>query len=152
RGNRGAALPQRVRVATLAGAAVVSQGMHSSHRCLAWILTSAVLGGGFACRQPAPPRVSPVPEDSALAEQAALYALPLVIMDLTREAFFAGPMAADATPNRFLHIPILANPSFRAVIRPNVDTLYSTAWLELASEPVLLTLPASEGRYFLIQC
>jgi hypothetical protein len=37
-------------------------------------------------------------------------------------------------------------------VRPNVDTLYSTAWLDLRSEPVLLTLPPGDGRYFLVQC
>jgi hypothetical protein len=87
-----------------------------------------------------------------LAAQAALYALPLVIMDMTREQFFANPAATVATPNRFFHIPILANASFRAVVRPNVDTLYSTAWLDLASEPVVMTMPPSNGRYFILQC
>jgi hypothetical protein len=87
-----------------------------------------------------------------LAAGATLYALPLVIIDLTREETFADPAAADATPNRFFHIPILANASFRTVVRPNVDTLYSTAWLDLTSEPVLLTVPPSNGRYFMIQC
>jgi hypothetical protein len=52
-----------------------------------------------------PPAAAPAPSAAgtdARAEQAALYALPLVIMDLTREQFFADPIAADATPNRFL--------------------------------------------------
>jgi hypothetical protein len=110
----------------------------------------------LACTPPPAPAAAPAPTGAAdtttRADQAALYALPLVIMDLTREQFFADPMAADATPNRFLHIPILANPSFRSVVRPNVDTLYSTAWLDLSGEPVLLTLPPSDGRYFLVQC
>jgi len=106
------------------------------------------------CTRPAPPAAAPAASAAAdpRADRAALYALPLVIMDLTREQFFADPMAADATPNRFLHIPILGNPSFRSVVRPNVDTLYSTAWLDLRGEPVLLTLPPGDGRYFLVQC
>jgi hypothetical protein len=81
-----------------------------------------------------------------------MYALPLVIMDLTREHFFADPIAVDATPNRFLHIPVLGNPTFRSVVRPNVDTLYSTAWVDLTAEPVLLTVPPSDGRYYMVQC
>jgi hypothetical protein len=49
---------------------------------------SAVLGG--ACARPAaPPRTAGA---DTRADQAALYALPLVIMDLTREQFFADPM------------------------------------------------------------
>jgi hypothetical protein len=113
---------------------------------------SAVLG--TACAGPAAPAAAPTPASGAdpRADQAARYALPLVIMDLTREQFFADPMAVEATPDRFLHIPILGNPSFRSVVRPNVDTLYSTAWLDLGSEPVVLTVPPGEGRYFLVQC
>jgi hypothetical protein len=125
-------------------------------RLLSFCLFPAVVLGGLACGRAAPPATSPpasgTPDAGARADEAALYALPLVIMDLTREQFFAGPTAVDATPNRFLHIPILANPSFRSVVRPNVDTLYSTAWLDVSDEPVLLTLPPSNGRYFLVQC
>lgn len=109
-----------------------------------------------ACAHPAPPAAGPAstgPADPATrADQAALYALPLVIMDLTREQFLSDPLGAGVTPNRFLHIPILGNPSFRSVVRPNVDTLYSAAWLDLSAEPVLLTVPPSDGRYYLIQC
>jgi hypothetical protein len=92
------------------------------------------------------------PATAIAAEDAALYALPLVVMDLTREQFFSDPVSADATPGRFLHIPILANPTFRSVVRPNVDTLYSSAWLDLGAEPVLLSVPPSNGRYYLVQC
>jgi hypothetical protein len=81
--------------------------------------------------------------------RAALYALPLVIMDLTREESLA---ASGATPNQFFHVPVLANDSFRTVVRPNVDTLYSSAWLDLTAEPVVMTLPPSDGRFFMIQC
>ena len=119
-----------------------------------WLLAPAVLGA-LTCAPPAPvapPAPSAAPDADARAEQAALYALPLVIMDLTRERFFADPVSADATPNRFLHIPILGNPSFRSVVRPNVDTLYSTAWLDLRAEPVVMTVPPSGGRYYMVQC
>jgi len=82
---------------------------------------------------------------------AYLYALPLVLMDITREEMFKHPAAAAAEPNRFYTIPVLADHTFRTVIRPNVDTLYSAAWLDLAEEPVLLTIPPSDGRYHVEQ-
>lgn len=88
---------------------------------------------------------------AVLAARATLYALPLVIMDLTREEAFADPAAADAAPNRFYDIPVLANAFSRTVVRPNADTIYSTAWLDLTAEPVLLAVPPSNGRYFMIQ-
>jgi hypothetical protein len=93
-----------------------------------------------------------MPSRVHLAERAAIYALPLVIMDLTREQFFANPIAADATPNRFYHIPVPGNARFQPVVRPNVDTIYSSAWLDLSTEPVVLTVPSSHGRYFIVQC
>ena len=109
------------------------------------LLASGVLAAGAWLTWAFRPRAE-------LGAKAALYALPLVIMDLTREETTAVPGAADAAVNRFRHLPTLANPRFRAVVRPNVDTIYSTAWLDLAAEPVLMTLPPSNGRYFMIQC
>jgi hypothetical protein len=81
--------------------------------------------------------------------RAALFALPLVIMDVTRDESLA---ASGAMPNQFFHVRSLLTDSFRTVVRPNVDTLYSTAWLDLSAEPVVLTLPPSDGRFFVIQC
>ncbi len=40
--------------------------------------------------------------------------------------------------------------SFKDVTAPNADTLYSTAWLDLAKEPYVLSLPDMDGRYFLM--
>ena len=37
------------------------------------------------------------------------------------------------------------------VVRPNADTLYSTAWLELSKEPILLKVPDTHGRYYVMQ-
>ena len=40
--------------------------------------------------------------------------------------------------------------AFRDVTAPNADTLYSTAWLDLAKEPYVLSLPDEDGRYYLM--
>lgn len=89
--------------------------------------------------------------ERAAADQAFVYALPLVLTDLTREQTFAHPAAVHATPNRFYDIPVLADASFRTVIRPNVDTIYSIAWLDLRAQPVVLTIPENDGRYYVVQ-
>ena len=43
--------------------------------------------------------------------------------------------------NTFFHAKSLATPSSRLVVSPNVDTLYSIAWLDLRAEPLILNVP-----------
>jgi hypothetical protein len=42
------------------------------------------------------------------------------------------------------------NASFTAVVSPNADTLYSTAWLSLSKEPIVLSVPNMNGWYYLM--
>ncbi|MBS0362794.1 MAG: DUF1254 domain-containing protein [Proteobacteria bacterium] len=78
------------------------------------------------------------------ARQMMIYGLPLIeIAQVRRRAFEAGQRA-----NSFRHARALATPKARVVTQPNVDTLYSTAWLDLSQGPVIITLPPSGDRYF----
>ena len=43
--------------------------------------------------------------------------------------------------NTFFNAKALATPTSRTVVSPNVDTLYSSAWLDLRAEPLLLSVP-----------
>ena len=43
--------------------------------------------------------------------------------------------------NSFFHATTLSTPSSRVIVSPNVDTLYSIAWLDLRAEPLLLSVP-----------
>ena len=61
--------------------------------------------------------------------QAYLYAYPLVLMEQTRAA------TPGLALNRFVHAEAYPGPDARTVVRPNVDTLYSTAWLDLSRGP-----------------
>src|SRR5438552_1724526 len=90
-----------------------------------------------------------VPEVRNIAEQAYLFAYPLVLMELTRRG-----ATLDGSPgliNHFSHSPMFPDDRFRQVIRPNADTLYSGAWLDLEKEPMLLHVPDTQGRYYLMQ-
>ena len=93
---------------------------------------------------------SPPPlREVRFAARATLYALPLVVMDLTREQMLEYP---GVKPNRFVNRPVLANAFSRTVVRPNVDTLYTSAWLDLSEGPMILTLPPDHGRFYVVQC
>src|SRR5208337_4283974 len=81
--------------------------------------------------------------------QSYLYAYPLMTTGLTRDGLLQreGPGAL----NRFFHAANLPDPTFTRIVAPNVDTLYSFAFLDLAPEPVVLRLPDTEGRWVLMQ-
>ena len=40
--------------------------------------------------------------------------------------------------------------TYRDIPGANADTLYSSAWLNLANEPFILSIPDAEGRYFMM--
>jgi hypothetical protein len=52
--------------------------------------------------------------------------------------------------NRLTHRRTLSDHTHRVVTAPNNDTLYSSAFLDLAGGPVLLTAPDAGARYFCI--
>jgi hypothetical protein len=53
--------------------------------------------------------------------------------------------------NELSHMTELLGPEFKDVVRPNNDTMYSLAWLDLRAQPVVITVPEIEDRYFSVQ-
>ncbi len=97
---------------------------------------------------------APISEDEAYAIglEAYTYAYPLVLMETTRRvstnAGVDGKMRAPT--NQFAHMKRYPDASFRDVVRPNADTLYSTLWYDVGKEPLVLTLPNTAGRYHVV--
>ncbi len=92
-------------------------------------------------------------EAREIAVEAYLYFYPLVTMDITRKQltnieprkeFGKGPM------NAFWSFPEYPSARFKSVVRPNFDTLYSSAWLDLTEEPMAVSAPDTGGRYYLL--
>ncbi|BCP55598.1 membrane protein [Kaistia sp. 32K] len=110
-------------------------------------MTSAV-GGAHA-----QPTLSP-DETYALARDAYLYAYPIVSMDVTMRQATNVPDAQTinlrAPVNRFAHARAYPEAGEKDVVRFNFDTLYSFAWLDLAPEPIIVSVPDTQGRYYLL--
>ena len=83
--------------------------------------------------------------------KAYVYGFPLVMMDLTREAAAAATVGEiTAPPNRFSVMTHYPDASFRAVTRTGLDTLFAVAWADLDEEPLVLSVPDTGGRYYVI--
>ncbi|MBO1414625.1 DUF1254 domain-containing protein [Streptomyces sp. FH025] len=78
----------------------------------------------------------------------------LIMMELTRrlQTNTEQVNATQAPVNQFCQHSTLPTPESKDVVRPNVDTLYTQAWLDLTAEPIVLEVPVmDEGRYWLMQ-
>ncbi|GAA2803562.1 DUF1254 domain-containing protein [Nonomuraea dietziae] len=88
------------------------------------------------------------------AVQAYIYGYPLVLMEATRHSSTnveaPDPAALKAPINQLAQANALPDPGFKLVVSPNLDTLYTVAWLDLAQEPMVLHLPDTQGRYYLM--
>src|SRR5215470_7180788 len=115
------------------------------------ILISVALFAALTTATSAQPAITEQ-EARAIGVDAYLYFYPLVTMDLTRKQLtniepgkgFGGPM------NTFANIPAYPTAADRAVVRPNFDTLYSSAYLDLTKEPMVVSVPDTNGRYYLL--
>ena len=83
----------------------------------------------------------------AWAMDAYIYGYPLVLMAVTKEQM----LLSGSNINQFSHQRSFPAPDFTIIVRPNVDTLYSTAWLDLSQGPLLLHVPATHGTYYVLE-
>ena len=90
----------------------------------------------------------------AIAFDAYQYAYPLVMMDATMRQATNVPDAASvllrAPINQLSHARAYPPADARDIVRYNFDTLYSFAWLDLRAEPMVLTVPESQDRYYVV--
>jgi hypothetical protein len=85
--------------------------------------------------------------------EAYVYLYPLVLMDVTRRQAVnieAGKAIGRGPMNAFTNVPIFPPADFHDVVRPNFDTLYSIAWLDLTKEPMVVAAADTQGRYYLL--
>jgi len=89
-----------------------------------------------------------------LGRDAYYYAYPIVVMDITTVQATNVPNATAvpmrAPVNRFAHFRTYPKADSRDIVRFNFDTLYSFAWLDLTKGPIVLSVPDTGGRYYLV--
>jgi hypothetical protein len=95
-----------------------------------------------------------IAETKAIAEEAFIYGLPLVmnyavmneLVLNTDSGQYKGPFNTIASESRVFTY------QDTAVVTPNSDTPYSMLWLDLRAEPMVISVPEVEaGRYYSVQ-
>ncbi|MFA5111441.1 MAG: DUF1254 domain-containing protein [Desulfobaccales bacterium] len=123
---------------------------------IAFFLWSAILPGlAQESKQVEVPAVDQARETEAfnLGAEAYIYGYPLLIMNIVQRVMVnvAAPEGNHAPLGQFAHQRQYPEATFRGVPNPNMDTLYSFAWLDLSQEPYILSLPDEKGRYYVME-
>jgi hypothetical protein len=114
------------------------------------VLAATLMSHGVTAQSP-----GKITEEEAhsIGLQAYLYFYPLVTMDVSRKQFTnvkPGKEMDKGPMNMIVNVPEYPPAEMRTVVRPNFDTLYSLAWLDLTKEPLVISVPDTGGRYYLL--
>jgi hypothetical protein len=98
---------------------------------------------------------APISEEAAhaIAVDAYVYLYPLLSMDISRKQFTnieAGKEIGKGPMNTFTNVQEYPPADFKGVVRSNFDTLYSSAWLDMTKEPMVVSAPDTDGRFYLL--
>jgi len=63
-------------------------------------------------------------------------------------AAYVGPFGL---PYEFQHIRTFPPAELRVAVRPNFDTLYSIAWLDLTAGPVVVHASDTDDRWYMLE-
>jgi hypothetical protein len=91
-------------------------------------------------------------EAQSIAADAYIYLYPLVTMDVTRKQLtnVEPGKGVGASMNTLFSFPAFPTADMRQVVRPNFDTLYTVGYLDLTKDPMVVSVPDTGGRYYLL--
>jgi hypothetical protein len=93
------------------------------------------------------------PTADQIAVDAYVYLYPLVLMGRTRRQMTnveaPGDRLGRGPVDAFVHVREFPPVDFKDVVKPNFDTLYSPAWLDLREEPRIVSVPETDLYYVL---
>jgi len=95
-----------------------------------------------------------IAETKAIAEEGFIYGLPIVMNYAVMNEFAVDSKGSQfkAPFNQLLSMHRVATPEDTAVVTPNSDTPYTTLWMDLRAEPMVLSVPAvPKERYYTVQ-
>ena len=64
---------------------------------------------------------------------------------------FRRRLVITAPMDQFANVRAFPDATFTDVVSPNADTLYSIAWLDLEQGPMVMSVPDTHGRYYLME-
>lgn len=95
---------------------------------------------------------------TAIAAQAYIFGYPLMTFYITKGVLTNVPAGINAPRKAFAYAPVnqfsnalnVQNSNATVVVGPNADMLFSTAFVDLVKEPMVLSVPDTRGRYYLM--
>ena len=83
-----------------------------------------------------------------------VYGYPIVLMDVTRQVLTAAPApnaeGTAAPMDQFAKMPHYVGPDVKQVVRISLNSLWCTGWMDLGQEPVVLSVPDTHDRYYVM--
>ena len=127
---------------------MIRRGTFCNHRTLMWLIacvasTALLMTSCGKVREDVKEG-----EGLVLGMETYVYGFPLVVMDLTRQVMTATPTAGElAAPiNQFQRLRTIVPWNFNNVVRISTNSLWSTSFLDLEKEPLILSIPDTKGR------